>query len=96
VPPEPQLLMRPRKKRRPKASDEWPPEVHRNLGWEAAILWVITLGLWGRTALWFYNGRILGRHDEMYVWVLLLDLLVPAIAVALTIEWWHKRRGSRP
>lgn len=86
-----------RKRQRRKGSPgEWPVEKPRPLGLEAAVLWLVTLGFWARTARWYYNEKILGRHDGMYVAVLVIDLLLPVLAVLLTMEWWRVRGRRRP
>jgi hypothetical protein len=81
-----------KRKRRKRPTDR-PSEPPRHFGVEATLLWIVTLGFWARTAVWFYNEKILRRHDEMYAAVLLVDVLVPVLAIVLTMEWWRRRRG---
>jgi hypothetical protein len=83
------------KRRHRKPADEWQLEKKRNFGIEAAIAWLVTLGFWGRSAIWFYNERILRRHDEMSYGVFLVDLLVPIWAIAVSVEWQRVRRRQR-
>ena len=82
------------KRKRRKTSTERPSEPPRYYGIEAAVLWLVTLGFWGRTAVWYYNEKVLRKHDEMYAAVLLIDVLVPILAIVLTVEWWRRRRAS--
>ncbi len=41
--------------------------------------------------MWFYTEKILRKHDDMYAAVLIVDVLLPVIAIALTIEWWRRK-----
>ena len=84
-----------KRQRRRQPPSEWPAEKKRSLGLEAVVLWVVTLGFWARTARWYYNERILRRHDEMYAAVLLIDLLLPIFAIVITVEWWRGQRRQK-
>lgn len=80
-----------KRQRRKQTVGNWPVEAPRPLGRESVVLWIVTLAFWARTAWWYYNEKVLRRHDEMYAAVLLIDILLPIVALIVTVEWWRGR-----
>ena len=69
----------------------------RNLGLEAAVLWMIVVSTWGYTAWAVYSTVVRKVHVHLYVPLLLVDLVLPVLAVWMTIEWRRLvRSASRP
>ena len=57
------------------------------------MLWAVVAVTWGYTAWALYSNLVRGVHVHIHVALLLVDLALLPLAVWMTIEWRHSRRG---
>ena len=83
------LIMRP-KRHKPNAG--WKREKHRRqLGRDVALVWTVTLLLWGYTVWSLYSTLVLKAHVHIYCGVFLADIVFLPLAIWLTVEWRRAR-----
>jgi hypothetical protein len=82
--------MRP-KRRKQKPIATWKREKRRQLGREVALIWTVTLLLWGYTAWSIYSTFVWKSHVHIYCGVFLADIVFLALAIWLTVEWRRAR-----